>query len=352
MSDIPNNNLAGRIIDANLNRASEGLRVVEEYLRFGLGDAHLSERCKTLRHELAKSIDDSYRKTICVTRDAAGDVGQSIESDAEHIRDSVHSVVIANLKRVQQALRSIEEYSKLLPDSPSRRIEKIRFDSYELEKCIRAVNSAIERIPCPSVYVLVDQGETEQAFEQTIRSLVDAKADFIQLRCQDVTDRELLQRAQCLVKLTRRSTTKAIINDRVDIAQFVNADGVHVGQDDVPVRMARRQLSPGQLVGVSTHSLEQALTALDQAADYIGVGPVFPSSTKSFDEFVGVKLVKEVIEKTKIPVFAIGGINTTNVAELHATGCTRVAVSAAVTAANDKATAIAQLKPMNSKIEN
>ena len=333
-----------RIIDASLNRATEGLRTVEEYLRMILDDEHLTHRCKSLRHQLVQAVPVELRNLLTNARDSRGDVGRTIETDTEHTRAQLNDVVIANLKRTQQSLRSIEEYSKLLPQGLSRDFEKIRFETYELEKVMLGIQQSSATFPCPAVHVLVAAQDTIEQFENLVSELVSAKADFIQLRCPGATDLVVLERAKLLVKLTNGTHCRSIINNRPDIAAIVGADGVHLGQDDLPVRKTRSILRPGQLIGFSTHSLQQALDAVEDGADYIGVGPVFPSQTKAFDEFVGVELVGEVIKKTKIPAFAIGGIDTLNIDKVHAVGCYRVAVGSAITNAKDKRVAIAKLK--------
>src|SRR5690606_2183195 len=129
---------------------------------------------------------------------------------------------------------------------------------------------------------------------------------------------------------TRESGALFIMNDRPDLAVLVDADGVHVGQEELSVREARRIVGPGRLVGVSTHSLEQARLAGEDGADYLGVGPVFPSQTKSFSELAGLDFVRQVAEEIRLPWYAIGGITPENVSDVLAAGATRIAVSQAV----------------------
>ncbi|MBI2480592.1 MAG: thiamine phosphate synthase [Planctomycetia bacterium] len=135
-----------------------------------------------------------------------------------------------------------------------------------------------------------------------------------------------------------------IMNDRPDIAAIVGADGVHVGQDELSVTDARAVLGQNRLVGVSTHSIEQARQAVLDGADYIGCGPTFPSRTKRFDEFPGLALLQAVAHEISLPAFAIGGITLENARDVFETGFTRIAVSNCVTSAQDPRAAIAQLK--------
>lgn len=126
-----------------------------------------------------------------------------------------------------------------------------------------------------------------------------------------------------------------IVNDRPDIARLVGADGVHLGQDDLPVADARRIVGPDTLIGVSTHSVAQVRKAVLDGADYLGVGPTFPSRTKAFDAFPGLAFVREAAAETSLPAFALGGIGPDNVQDVVAAGLRRVAVSSTIAAADD-----------------
>ncbi len=133
------------------------------------------------------------------------------------------------------------------------------------------------------------------------------------------------------------------MNDRPDLAALASADGVHLGQEELSVKDARSIVGPQALVGVSTHSLEQARSAVIDGADYIGVGPTFPSGTKPFDEFPGVDLLRAVAAEIRLPAFAIGGIDATNVGQVLEAGFTRIAVAGAITTAEDVGQAAEEL---------
>jgi thiamine-phosphate pyrophosphorylase len=147
-----------------------------------------------------------------------------------------------------------------------------------------------------------------------------------------------------LETVTLPSRPLAIINDRPAVAATVDADGVHIGQDDFTVKDARAVLGPRKLIGVSTHSIEQARHAVLDGANYIGVGPTFPSPTKQFDAFPGLDLLRAVPAELRLPAFAIGGISGDNVADVAAAGFTRIAVSGAVTGAASATSAVNQLR--------
>ncbi len=134
-----------------------------------------------------------------------------------------------------------------------------------------------------------------------------------------------------------------IVNDRPDIARLVEADGVHLGQDDLPVREARRILGPEALIGVSTHNLEQVRQAILDGASYLGVGPIFPSETKDFEDLAGPEFVRQAMAETTLPAFVLGGVNRDTIGAAVAAGARRVAVSAAVARADDPRAAAAAL---------
>jgi thiamine-phosphate pyrophosphorylase len=164
---------------------------------------------------------------------------------------------------------------------------------------------------------------------------VAAGVDAIQLRDKTLADRELVQRARLLREATAGGPTLLIVNDRADVAKLARADGVHVGQNELSVKDARTIVGPDALVGVSTHTIEQARQAVLDGANYIGVGPTFPSGTKRFEQFPGVELLRAVAAEIRLPAFAIGGIDGENAADVLAAGFTRIAVSGAVTSAAD-----------------
>ena len=174
-------------------------------------------------------------------------------------------------------------------------------------------------------------------------SLVVAGGVVLQLRDKWLDDRRLYERARLLRQITRNGNTLFIMNDRPDLAALTHADGVHVGQEELTVKDARAIVGPAALLGVSTHSIEQARQAVLDGANYLGVGPVFPSETKDFDEFPGVELLRAVADEIRLPAFAIGGITRANLPEVLATGFRRVAASSAVTAAADPPAAARQL---------
>ncbi|HJT33628.1 MAG TPA: thiamine phosphate synthase [Pirellulales bacterium] len=340
-----------RVLDAAANRAREGLRVAEDYARFVLNDRHLMSCLKELRHRLAAALRRLPADELLAARDTLADVGTTVSSDAESCRPDLASVVTANAKRLQEALRSLEEFGKMVDPAMAAEVEQLRYQTYTLERALANTAASVRRLNAARLYVLVDGRENLTAFEKLIRALLCSGVDMIQLRDKRLADGELLGRARRLRELTRGTSTLFIMNDRADLARLAQADGVHVGQEELTVGQARAIVGAEALIGVSTHSLDQARQAVLDGANYIGVGPVFASQTKLFahDALRGVDLLRAVQAEVTLPAFAIGGIDRGNLPQVLAAGFTRVAVSAAVTGAADPCQAVRELKSLLKK---
>lgn len=332
-----------RILDAAANRAGEGLRVIEDYLRFHLDDRHLTRLAKAIRHDLTAALSVFGSSDRHAARETRVDVGTSVSLPSEGERSDLASVLAASFKRVEQSLRSLEEYSKTVSAPAAVALEQLRYRVYTLERVTDITQASLQRLAGAQLYVLIDGGRSESQLRQLVRSLVVAGAGVIQLRDKHLPDRELLARARVVREATSDSNTLFIMNDRPDLALLSGADGVHVGQDELTVKDARRIVGTRGLVGVSTHSLDQAQAAVLDGADYIGVGPTFPSGTKQFSEFTGVELLHAVAEEIRLPAFAIGGITLANLPEVLAAGFSRIAVSGAISGAEEPAAAARRL---------
>jgi thiamine-phosphate pyrophosphorylase len=333
-----------RILDASANRAREALRVLEDHARFALADPFLSGQLKQLRHDLAQALSLLPASLLLESRDTLHDVGTAITTEQEWQRPSLHAVVQANFKRLQEALRSLEEFGKIVTVEFAQQIEKIRYQSYTLERAIVQGGKARERLADAQLYVLVTDALCRASLVGTVKEAALGGAQIIQLREKNIDDRTLLERARIVREVTRSSDILFIVNDRPDIARLVDADGVHLGQDDMSIQDARRILGPDALIGVSTHNLDQVHQAILEGASYLGVGPTFPSQTKDFAAFAGLDFVKQACAATSLPAFAIGGIQSDNAAQVRAAGARRIAVSNAVCAAEDPRAVARQLR--------
>jgi thiamine-phosphate pyrophosphorylase len=332
-----------RILDASANRAREALRVIEDYCRFSLDDAFLSGETKRLRHDLAEALADLPTRLLLEARETQRDVGTGISTADEQSRHFLREVVRVNLKRLQEALRSLEEYGKLSSPRTGRELERLRYGSYTLERSILLGVDARERLADAKLYVLLTGSLCAASLDWTIQEAAAGGASIFQLREKTLDDRALLERAREVRRWTRQAGALFIMNDRPDLARLAEADGVHLGQDDLPVKEARRILGHDALIGVSTHNLDQLRRAIRDGASYIGVGPTFPSATKEFPELAGLEFVRQATAETSLPAFVLGGVNLGTVGDAVAAGARRVAVSQAVCQAEDpraEATAI------------
>jgi len=332
-----------RVIDAAANRAREGLRVVEDFVRFFLDDRHLTGQCKQLRHDLAAAVGRISAEHRLAGRETQADVGTGLTTKAEEARDKPAAVLAANFTRLQEALRSLEEFGKLIDANMAAELKQLRYRSYTLQRALETTRTSVERLERARLYVLIDGRPSQQEFQRLAALLVEAGVDMIQLREKQLDDCAMLARARVLRELAAGSDTLFIVNDRPDLAALSRADGVHLGQEDLSVKDARAIVGPEPLVGVSTHSIEQARQAVLDGANYIGVGPTFPSGTKQFDRFPGVALLRAVSSEIRLPAFAIGGITHENLPEVLRSGFVRIAVGGAITDASDAAAATRKL---------
>jgi thiamine-phosphate pyrophosphorylase len=333
-----------RVMDAAANRAREGLRVLEDFVRFGLDDLHLTERFKRLRHALTLLLNRIPWPDRLAARETLADVGTTLTLPSEQSRQGVAELLDANFARLQEALRSLEEHAKTFDSGLAAELEQIRYQTYTLHRAVQITRSGSERLHDAHLYVLLDGQPSPEALERLVQSLVASGVDVLQLRDKRLDDRALLARARLVRRLTRGTSTRFIVNDRADLAVLAAADGVHVGQEELSVKDARTIVGAARLVGVSTHSIEQARQAVLDGADYIGVGPVFPSGTKQFRQFPGLELVRAVAAEIRLPAFAIGGIDLENLGQVLSAGGRRVAISGAIAAAADPAAAAAAIK--------
>jgi len=333
-----------RILDAAANRAREGLRVLEDYARFGLNDKHIAILLKKARHTISGTLEDIAAETLVKSRDTLGDVGTELSTSQEFARENDNTLLTANLKRAQEAVRSLEEYSKRLECEAAKSFEQLRYQLYTIEKALITTISSQQRLAMRPLYCLLTRSQCRDTSDDALQKIVHSGIDILQIREKQMPDRELLECAIQLRYWTREADVLLIMNDRPDLALLCQADGVHVGQEELPVSPIRQILGPDMLIGVSTHNIEQARQAVLDGADYIGVGPVFPSKTKSFSECVGTEFVEEVADEITLPAYAIGGIDTDNVAQIASAGGKHIAVGHAILNATDAAAVAHRLK--------
>ena len=311
-----------RILDANLNRAREALRVLEDIARFHHDDAAGAAALKQARHAVDAQARPLARELL-QSRDSARDVGREGDLPVEQARP-VREILAANLKRAGEALRSIEEIAKGRYPGLSREAHRRRFELYTLEK---AMADPAARLEGARLYVLLDPSVTARPLPRVAEEAVRGGADLLQLRQKPRVDLGL-------AKAIRAAAPDAIfiVNDRVDIALASGADGVHLGLEDMPVADARR-LGVG-IIGATTHSLAEARAAKAAGADYVSCGPMYATPLKPDLAPKGFSYLGS-LRKLGVPFFCIGGITRENAGPelVRAAVCAGVIAAADVSAA-------------------
>lgn len=349
-------NHAARIIDANANRAREALRVLEDAARFLLGSRAMSETLKNIRHELSRSLSamPGGEGVGIAHRDTPSDVGTSIATAGEYRRAGARDVVLAAGKRLTEALRSIEEFAKALPElrggvAPAQfaaQIEQIRYRAYSVERRLLLAFGTGREVQWRLCVLVTEKLCTHHKWLDVAVAAVHGGADCVQLREPDLADRELSSRARRLVETVKGLGAAVVINNRPDVAVIAGADAVHLGQNDLPVAEARKITGFELMIGVSTSSIKEAEKALVDGADSCGVGPMYTSTTKAKPVIVGPLYMSEYArhEPRLPPHLAIGGITVDNAVEVVAAGARGLAVSSAICSATDPGEAARALR--------
>lgn len=331
-----------RMIDANANRAREGLRVMEDVARFARHDAAMSAGFKALRHGVTAGVAGLGISMLqqSASRDTPGDVGTGIKVQAEGSRASLQALVAAAGGRATEALRVCGECAKLVHPAGAGAFERLRYEGYELQRrLVLALGTG--RGGQWRLCVLISEGLCARPWLEVARAAIEGGADCLQLREKGLDDAELSRRAGVLVEEAARGGTgvSVMVNDRADVALATGAAGVHLGQDDLSVAEVRAVAGDRLIVGVSTHDLGEAERAWAAGADYCGVGAMFATATKA-RATSGVGYLRAYLGDERlatVPHLAIGGITPGNVGELAAAGCRGVAVSGVVCGAADPA---------------
>ncbi len=325
------------IIDANINRAREGIRVIEDNLRFIFGKKEFADRLRSLRHEISRVpllLDISSIKLLA-SRRSQTDIGKSRK---EKKRKNFQEIIASNFSRVEESIRVLEEYSRLINPKSTAKIKKIRFNLYTLQKKIQLLVYRKERVSHLGLYVITDEKIAGKSNEEIVKEAVKGDVDTIQLRDKtgsEGSDKKLYSKATKIRSLIPKDVL-FIVNDRVDIAVSSDADGVHLGKDDLPIKETRRILGEDKIIGISCDSVKEAIKAEKNGADYVALGPIFRTTTKKdIPAPLGIKVIKETKKRISIPIVAIGGINEKNICEVIKSGADSVAVISAVLVYDD-----------------
>jgi len=288
---------ASFIIDANLNRAREGLRVLEELARFVLRDDALWKCIKAMRHKL---------RVVIPIRNVVMPAEAGIQSGSLRWND----ILNANACRVQEALRVLEEYSgdKVL-------YGRLRFETYDIHQCLFL---ALRQMSLKGAYIIVDPNAYNVSPEQVANAVRERNSHIVQLRDKNATKQEILARARS-IRAHLPPNILLIVNDHLDVALAV-ADGVHLGQTDFPVNEAVR-ISPAHfIIGASVKNTSQAKAEQDAGASYVAMGAVFPTRTKLDASSIELEEITKARAVLQIPICVIGGITDHNISLLKNSG--------------------------------
>jgi thiamine-phosphate pyrophosphorylase len=327
-----------RLIDANVNRAAEGLRVLGELARFVAEEYSLADAAREIRQSLHGILAGrpGWAGKAIERRDSESDVGRGFAAGRHR---SLVELCRANARRAEESLRVLEESSRTTDVDLARRLAELRYGTYTLEKrlveCL-APHDVAHKLDFALYVVLGREQSHGRDYLEVTRAAIAGGAGAIQLRDKEMGKRDLIEWAKRLREVTGESGVTFTINDHIDIALASGADGVHLGRDDFPIAEARRLMGPSLIIGASSHSLDQALRAEREGASYVNVGPIFPTATKKGGHPpVGPELIGTVLKQVSVPITTMGGINLSNVDLVLAQGARRVAVVSAVVGAED-----------------
>lgn len=285
-----------QIIDANINRISEGLRVIEEYCRFIARHKTYTDQLSAMRKTLNRSETNEIDHLRI--RNTEQDM-RAKETPVQ--RKDTRQVLKANFKRVEEGLRVLEEYT----GNPV--YNQLRYDAYQLEKDI--ILTMLKKPINPGIYLISDNLDV-------LKQGIDWEVSIIQLRDKTAPKAQILVKARQLKIWTTESPTVFIVNDHLDIALTTDADGVHTGSDDIPIAAQRAILGPHKIIGRTCHSLAHGLAAEAAGADYVSAGPIYATPTKPDKQPIGFEYLEQARHQLHIPYVAIGGISIETLPEI------------------------------------
>ncbi len=321
-----------RIIDANVNRCAEGLRVVEEGARLGSCDRGLQERLKRIRHGVRREAEALPGRAVKY-RDSDGDVGRGSGSASEMLRGSLEEVARANFARAEEALRVLEEYGKLVDTEASAAFKRYRFELYAVERnFLSKGGGGVGLPPSPFIYAILDRSVvSDEDYGETIRALIEGGADIIQYRAKERSPEERRRDLVVLLSAAGPAGVPVVVNDDPELAAEVGAQGVHLGAGDPSPEEARDLLGSDAIIGVTVHSAGE-LRGIDiSLVDYVAVGSIFPSPTKPDVRPVGMELIGEASRLGEgTTVVAIGGIDAGNIEAVFDAGADGAAMISAI----------------------
>jgi len=311
-----------QIIDANLDRAREGLRVLEDWARYGLDRVDIVKKIKDFRQILGSYHLDYYKNA----RNYSKDNCNGLNHPEQFKRIYTENIISSNSSRIQEALRVLEEFSRNNNYELSKAASLIRYEIYSLE--IELLNltcnkNLIEILIKNNLYLITND---KPDLIVDIENLLIEGVKIIQHRFKETDDSNNLKKAKIIRKLCERHGAIFIVNDRLDIALACEADGVHLGQNDLDLISARKILGFSKIIGISANNAQDIKKAIKNGCDYLGIGPVFQTNTKKLKKPLGIDNIKKLTKDIKIPWYAIGGIKNENIPKLKSNNINKVAI--------------------------
>ncbi|MBN1807615.1 MAG: thiamine phosphate synthase [Planctomycetes bacterium] len=332
---------AYRAIDANANRCREGLRVAEDYARFILDNERLAGALKNLRHSVTAAVREvGSDASIVASRDTESDVGTRITLAPEVRRAGEEDILKSALKRSEEALRVLEEFTKLVSPANALRFQDIRYRLYTVEQELLSTWLPWRRLSSASLYfVLAPAAGSSVDIERTVRGAVEGGVDIVGFAESSVPDDRFLHDASLVRDACAAAGVPCIIASRPDVAVAVDADGVHLGPGDMSLDAARRVAGNARAVGISVTDAGSALKAQEAGATYVSIGVCW-----DFDVPVDTGCLERAAAELTVPWFAAGGIEVEDVPGILAAGATRIVVGKAISIADDPARAAAAFR--------
>jgi len=319
-----------RTIDANINRLREGLRVIEDILRYEYNSENIIRKIKFLRHEISIIDKTTFEKRI-VFRDSKNDPGFNNVGQNEKKRENLKDILRANLLRSQEASRVLEELLKSENDDLSNSSKKIRYSIYEIEK---EIFSTFTKKFDLSLYLITQSSMNPVPLHEIVEKAIKGGITMVQLREKDLPDKKILELGEKVHIICKQHGIPLIIDDRIDICLALDADGVHLGQEDINPEVARKILGENKIIGISAHTIQLVKKAQREPVDYIGFGAIFNTPTKKY-KVNKPSCIPDILAISNLPVVFIGGINKDNIQELKAYGAKNFAVVSAIMKSSD-----------------
>jgi len=318
------------LIDANIARIKEGLRVLEDVSRFQLKHRYSFSELKKIRHILV-SLEHHIGVAGLIQSRRGGDIGEDESPvESEYIRSTTWSIVRANVGRVTQAFRVIEEFIKIYKPGIAKDVEELRYKMYSLEKII------LEQTPHYWMHRYFEKGSIYAISDEPddLIYFVERGARVVQLRDKKNSKQIIYEKALQFCRFLHEERMLIgntnpvifIINDHADIAAKLPVSGVHIGQFDGDINKTRRSIGSNKIIGRSNQTVEQLDNSIQKGSDYVSFGPIFATETKPEREPVGLETLQSVVDHVEIPLVAIGGINKKTYEDVYRTGVNNIAV--------------------------